>query len=365
MGFKLFRKSLIGICALFILIIVPSINASAQDYDYDSGIDSWLSNSTNWYPALDGGYHLFGNGPVPTQISNPGRGLRELSNQAIVSADNFYTINQEWIWNEPNMFVNDYPHRLLYYVNDNHGNLYDNGSGKLNKYDALFINFYARPKPSYVDSSLSGYQYTDGSNCWAKPGTDLEFRNEGYNSDDGGWLRHPYAKVEGDGIHLEAEGNSNGQYYQTGNATFDWAETLSDTNGYVKAKYKFKINDDSKTVTVGSSFKNGNGVGYHPENYTGASGYMEWYNKFTVKTDGTAPGFTDSSNSVVDNRVSTIINLDENLNANIRIDNLFDNGSGTKSVYAKMYPTGREGEAKEFQLINSNGEWNLANTDMY
>lgn len=380
---KVLKKCLISICSMITLLAICSTTAMAacnndytQKYDTDTGVDSWLSNSMIWYPALDGGHHLFSNGPVPTQISNPQHGLRELPNESVVPADNFTTYYQDWIWNLVGFYGNSYNYRMLYYLNDNHGNYYHDGSGIANAYDALFVNFYKRPTPKYEGdeaprlADLSRSIYNVGNTYWVKPNDSVVFQNYGYNSADGNWLRHSYLRVID---------NSNGNVLGNFDAANGYASSYSGSswlnaqlayatsnNGMNTGIYQFAVPFDGMSLSLKSAFMNGNGVGNHDGNDTGASGDMSWEDSgYTIKSDGIAPGFTDVSNSVVDNSVSTIINLDQNLNINARVDGLFDNGSGIKSVYAKMYPTGREDEAKDFQLINNNGEWVLPNIDAY
>ena len=372
--------SVLSVLTLLVMLSTPTMascyNDYTQRYDYDTGIDSWLSNSTIWYPALDNGYHLFSNSPVPTQISNPQHGLREHADQSIGAADNFYTYYQDWIWDLPGIYANNYSYRMLYYLTDNGGNYYYDGSGIANAYDALFVNFYKRPTPRYEGdeaprlADLSRQIYQVGNTYWVKPNDPIVFQNYGYNSSDGNWLRHSYLHVvdNSNGNVLGSFDAANG--YPSSSNGSSWLSAqlayATSSNGMNTGIYQFALPYDGETVALKSAFMNGIGVGNHDGNYTGTSGDMNWEDSgYTVKSDGIAPGFTDATNTVVDSRVSTIVNLDENLNANIRIDNLFDNGSGIRDVYCKMYPTGREAEAKKFQLVNNNGEWVLSNMDTY
>lgn len=380
---KILKRCLVSICSVIAFLTMVSSTAMAgclnnytQQYDYDNGIDSWLSNSSIWYPALDGGYHLFSNPPLPTQISNPAHGRRELPNQGTTASDNFYTFYQNWIWNLPDMYTNDYPHRILYYKNDNHGQMYYDGV--YNAYDALFVNFYERPKPSYQGceaprlADQSRTIYNTGNTYWVKTNDSVVFQNYGYNGSDGNWLRHSFLNlIDQYGHVLGSADAANG--YASSSSGSSWINFqltyASSNNGMNAGIYQFVIPQDNTTVTLHSAFQNGWGVGNQDGNYTGSSGDMSWKDSgYTIVSDGIAPGYdsvSDYQNHAVDSNVDILINLDQSLNLTAKIDNLFDKGSGVKDVYAKMYPTGREDEAKTVQLVNNNGEWQLPSTNAY
>lgn len=379
---KLFKRCLMLALSITALLMVHSstvmagcLNNYIQAYDTDNGVDSWLSNSTTWYPALDGGYHLFSNPPVPTQISNPAHGLREHPNQSVGPSDNFRTYDQEWIWKLPGFYGNQYNYRILYYANDNNGNMYYDGV--YNKYDALFINFYMRPKPRYEGceaprlADLSRQMYHNGNTYWVKTNDSVVFQNYGYNGSDGNWLRHSFLNVVNQyGNVLGSADAANG--YASSSSGSGWLNFqlvyASSNNGMNTGIYQFVMPQDNTTVTLHSAFQNGWGVCNH-ESDNGPSGDMNWQDSgYTIVSDGIAPGFdsvSDYQNGVVDSNVDTNINLDQNLDLTATVSNLFDKGSGTKDVYAKMYPTGREDEAKTVQLVNNNGEWQLPSTNAY
>ena len=102
-------------------------------------------------------------------------------------------------------------------------------------------------------------------------------------------------------------------------------------------------------------------------NYDGEEYYRDYEETDKwIQFDGIAPGFTDTENSIVDSKIRILDSLDNNtLKLNLAVKNLKDDGSGIKSVWAKIYPPEKENKAKIINLTNSSGDWILPKTDLY
>lgn len=232
---------------------------------------------------------------------------------------------------------------------------------------------FNRIMPNPMAGRLTVYEYDykeSDSIYWVKPNSTIGIYTDGYfPSSYGIYPSRTYLLFAKDGVmtgnSARQYGDSNGSYingseYNTYFTLNDGKEKVQQFqysgNNYLGIRHHMKAKLD------GTAFKL-----MYANTYL--SGGTEYYDKFYdagiwLKTDGIAPGFTDTSNKIIDSKVSTIINLDENLNISARVDYLKDIGSGINSVYAKMYPSGREAEAKVLQLNLVNGSYILSNINV-
>jgi hypothetical protein len=232
---------------------------------------------------------------------------------------------------------------------------------------------FNRIMPNPMAGRLTVYEYDykeSDSVYWVKPSSTIGIYTDGYfPSSYGIYPSRAYLLFAKDGI---ISGNSARQYGDVNGSYIYGSEyntyfTLNDSkekaqqfqysgNNYLGIRHHMKAKLD------GTAFKL-----MYANTYL--SGGIEYYDKYYdsgiwLKTDGIAPGCTDTSNKIIDSKLSTIINLDENLNINARVDYLKDIGSGINSVYAKIYPSGREAEAKILQLNLVNGSYILSNANV-
>lgn len=360
------------VLAFLVLIVTCDIHVKAETqlYDYYQGVDNWLSNSTSYSPL--GGY--FNSKPNAPRYSK-----RAFPNMQKTSDwDNFYDYARYWTWDSKSIIqyldsTYPEPNHLMYYLDDpsQHGRPYYDGN-TANIYCAYYYIFYKRPKPKYISANINNYDYYDGSTFWVKPNKAISVYSKFFDNEGRIDLGQVYLKLSGsvnDEAYHRFYSNNVAQYINDGNALFfPSGDVNCDANGY-GANFQFLISQNNADVQISSSAKNSRGIAFHIGNTSaqnwGSSDQQDWVNNFNVKTDGIAPGFNDTSNSVVDSKVNSIINLDDNLNLSGSVSNLFDIGSGTKNVYAKLYPSGMEDQAKTVSLVNNNGNWILPNIDAY
>ncbi|WP_051624309.1 hypothetical protein [Clostridium akagii] len=232
------------------------------------------------------------------------------------------------------------------------------------------------PVPNNNSLNVTQFDYEqDSNNYWVKPGSVIGVYTDGYfTSAYGIYPSRTYLALAKDGIltsntsvqyadlnnhyNSGSEYSSNFNFLNNGDKASD---SVASGNNYISTTHHMQAKND------GSSYKL-----YYKTSFIDSSNneYLQNYadSGKWIKVDGIAPGFdsvADYNNDAVDRNVSTVLNLDKNLNLSGTVANLFDKGSGIKNVYAKLYPTGKEGAAKVINLTNVNGEWTLPTTDAY
>lgn len=228
---------------------------------------------------------------------------------------------------------------------------------------------------SINNDNLNVVQYDykqDDNNYWVRPNSTIGVYTDGYLPDIYGvYPSRTYLALARDGM---LNSNTSRQYADINNHYHTGSEYLSDFNflnngnkatqssangnNYLSTIHHLTAKNDGTKYKLyySNSFIDNTGTEYI-QNYSDSGKWLH--------ADGIAPGFDDVSNSVVDTKVSTIINIDSKLNISGNVYNLSDIGSGVNSVYAKVYPTGEESQTKILPLALNNGEWSLSSTDGY
>lgn len=254
---------------------------------------------------------------------------------------------------------------------DNQNNISE--SNESDNWMSKTVNIVA-PIPHTGSLSVTKYDYKESNNVyWVKPNSIFGIYTDGYfPSTYGMYPTRTYVLFAKDGTFNSS--TSARQYsYLTGKAkygseydtNFNWDSTNTDLaqqfvlngNNYLKATHHLSAKYDNTAYKL-----------YHTTSYINST---EFYNPFVdsgiwLKVDGTAPGFLDSSNTVIDSNVQISVNLDTvNLNLNASVNNLYDNGSGIASVYANIYPGSNKALLKKYNFTNVNGSWTLNLSDLY
>lgn len=227
------------------------------------------------------------------------------------------------------------------------------------------------PNPLAGRLTVYEYDYKESESVyWVKPNSTIGIYTDGYfPSGYGIYPSRTYLLFAKDGVMT---GNSDRQYGDINGSYINASEynTYFTLNNSQEKAQQFQYSGNNylgirhhmKAILNGTAFKL-----MYANTYLSSG--TEYYDKYYdsgiwLKTDGIAPGFTDTSNKILDSKISTIINLDDNLNISARVDYLKDIGSGINSVYARVYPSGRESEAKILQLNLVNGSYVLPNTNV-
>lgn len=406
-------------------IFEPMINDGNLEYDY--GLNFVMSNSIN-DPHISGSKPLT-NPPYPDDSQTITISNRRDRSTGLENDDrrgwNYYGC--EWLTNSEIYRFHDNNEGHNEYLDDSYnptqpeygnviegiqeGSYYD---GYWNTYRRAVMMLYSRQLPSPVHYSTvvsfpnsfpNGlHTYLNGSDLWipanvntdiTDTGIDVYPDSYGQNAQYEGTIRNneiiikstnnnsisidKYMDADGNysndvgtqkGDDLVQDFNVSGGINENGNSPSRANVSTKNWNGMERefTSATMTINgQDGLNLEIGTKEMNK----YNRwDGYSGGFTYNN-VNYSELKIDGIAPGFTDTENTNVDSNVQTSVNMDSNLNISANVVNLYDNESGIKSVYAKIYPCDEDGtqqdgiEAKTVQLNNVNGNWTLDNTDAY